>query len=156
MKKVSRFLQNQFQPNEQLKFVASITSKPMIVYVVICIFLYFTIESIGGAVRFTYVGIIPWIGYHIIFNLIHFLSSELIITNERVLGKSGLIARKTVEIPLSQGEGLIVDQSILGRVLNYGRISNSGTGATRVSMILLNDPFFIRKKILETKSQLDH
>ena len=41
--------------------------------------------------------------------------------NERVLGKTGMISRKTVEIPLLQGEGIVVDQSILGRILTMGK-----------------------------------
>lgn len=155
MNEVSLFLKNQFQQNEEVKFVASISNKPIIAYVVITILQIIFIESIGGTAKVFYIWVAPWVGY-VIYSSIYFLSSELIITNERVLGKSGLISRKTVEIPVSQGEGLVVDQSILGRIFNYGRISNSGTGTTRVSMIFLDDPFLIRKKILETKSQFEN
>ncbi len=154
MKEVSPFLRNQFQADEEVKFVASISNKPMIAYVLITIIQIILIESIGGTVKVLYIWVAPWMGY-VIYSFIYFLSSELIITNERVLGKSGMISRKTVEIPLSQGEGLVVDQSILGRIFNYGRISNSGTGSTRVSMIFLDDPFLIRKNILEAKSQFE-
>ncbi|WP_223789937.1 PH domain-containing protein [Marinicella meishanensis] len=154
MQEVSPFLKKQFQANEEVNFVASISNKPMIAYVVITILQITFIESIGGTAKVLYIWMAPWVGY-VIYSFIYFLSSELVITNERVLGKSGLISRKTVEIPISQGEGLVVDQSILGRIFNYGRISNSGTGTTRVSMIFLDDPFLIRKKILETKAHFE-
>lgn len=155
MKEVSPFLKSQFQSNEEVNFVANISSKPMIIYSVLSILFLFFLGSISGAMKILYIWLIPWIAYFV-FYILYFFSAEFIITNERVLGKSGLISRRTVEVPLSQGEGLVVNQSIIGRVFNYGRISNSGTGTTKVSMFFLDDPFLIRKKILESKSQYEN
>src|ERR1700756_3632623 len=45
-------------------------------------------------------------------------STELAITNRRVIAKFGFIQRHTVEINLDKVEALRVDQSVWGRVLN--------------------------------------
>ncbi|ATC60144.1 PH domain-containing protein [Vibrio anguillarum] len=69
-------------------------------------------------------------------------------TDQRVLGKVGFFSRHTFEIRLSQGEGLAVNQSVFGRLFNFGAITSSGTGASKVSMLYLDSPFEVRKQIL--------
>ncbi len=151
MKEISSFLRKQFQSNEEIRYVAAVSNKPMLIYLIVSIAFLVFIEIVGGTMKVLYIWFLPWLFYYVYY-IIYFFSAELIITSQRVLGKSGMISRKTIEIPLSQGEGLVVDQSIFGRLFNYGRISNSGTGSTRVSMIFLHDPFIIRKKIIENNS----
>ena len=56
------------------------------------------------------------------------LTTELAVTNRRVVAKTGLISRDTVELNLSKVESVGVHQSILGRVLGYGSIIVKGTG----------------------------
>ena len=51
-------------------------------------------------------------------------------TDHRVMVKVGVIRRHSLEIMLPQVEGIGVDQGILGRILSYGTITVSGTGAT--------------------------
>src|SRR5436190_8498029 len=47
-------------------------------------------------------------------------STEIAITNRRVIAKFGFIKRHTVEINLEKVEALKVEQGFLGRMLNYG------------------------------------
>ena len=74
---------------------------------------------------------------------------EFVITNKRVIIKTGFIARKTLELNLTKIESVGVDQSILGRLLGYGRIIINGTGGTRESFFKINDPLNFRKKFQE-------
>ena len=58
------------------------------------------------------------------------LLSEFVITNRRIVIKEGFIARRTFEMNLSKIETVNVDQTIMGRILNYGTITVIGTGGT--------------------------
>ena len=63
--------------------------------------------------------------------LIDRLTSEFAITNKRIIIKVGLISRRTLEMNLGKVESVNVDQSILGRILDYGNIMVVGTGGTK-------------------------
>lgn len=54
--------------------------------------------------------------------------TELVLTNRRVIAKFGFIRRKAVEMDMRRVEGINLDQSILGRILDYGSIEVRGTG----------------------------
>ena len=56
------------------------------------------------------------------------LTTELVITNRRVIAKFGIIRRNTLELNLSKIESIRVEQGLLGRLLNYGDIMLIGTG----------------------------
>src|SRR5215831_304654 len=57
-------------------------------------------------------------------------STELAITDRRVIYKTGLISRHTIEMNRRQVESVDVDQTILGRMLGYGTIIIRGTGGS--------------------------
>ena len=59
---------------------------------------------------------------------IKYLTTELAITNKRVIAKFGLISRSTIEINLQRIESIQVNQGILGRIFNFGSIIVSGAG----------------------------
>ena len=76
-------------------------------------------------------------------------SDEFVITNKRIIIKTGLIARKTVEMNLSKIETVNVDQSIFGRILGYGTITIVGTGGTRESFAKIKSPLKFRRAFQE-------
>jgi len=78
---------------------------------------------------------------------IHYLSSEFAITNKRVVIKVGFIHRKTLEMVLTKVETIRVDQSILGRVLNYGTIVVTGTGGTNEPFTSIANPLEFRRQV---------
>ena len=76
-------------------------------------------------------------------------TDEFAVTNRRVIVKTGLISRKTLEMNLSKIESVNVDQSIFGRLLGYGTITIIGTGGTRESFPNISKPLQFRKKFQE-------
>lgn len=56
-------------------------------------------------------------------------STEIAITNRRVIFKTGIIRRRTIEMNREKIESVDVTQSILGRILDYGTVTIRGTGA---------------------------
>jgi uncharacterized membrane protein YdbT with pleckstrin-like domain len=58
----------------------------------------------------------------------HRWTTETDVTNMRVVHKTGFIKRRTFEMSLDKVESVDVNQSILGRVLNYGNVTVRGVG----------------------------
>ena len=67
-------------------------------------------------------------------------STELAITNRRIVSKIGIIRRTTIELRLDKIESIRVDQGIMGRILNFGSITISGTGGDKTPIERIADP----------------
>lgn len=76
-------------------------------------------------------------------------SDEFVITNKRIIVKTGVFSRKTLEMNLNKIESVNVDQSIFGRMFGYGTITIIGTGGTRESFPNIADAVEFRKKFQE-------
>jgi uncharacterized membrane protein YdbT with pleckstrin-like domain len=79
--------------------------------------------------------------------LIVMFKTEFAVTNHRIIAKTGFIRRHTLEMLLPKIESVAVSQSILGRVLNFGTVTVTGTGGTKESFRAIVDPINIRKNI---------
>ncbi len=79
--------------------------------------------------------------------LIAYKTSEFGVTSKRVIVKVGLVQRQTLELLLRQVEAISVDQSIMGRVFNYGSVTLSGTGGVRGVFHNIAAPLEFRRKI---------
>jgi uncharacterized membrane protein YdbT with pleckstrin-like domain len=74
-------------------------------------------------------------------------TTELAVTDRRVIYKTGLIRRDTFEINLSKVESVGVSQSILGRLLGYGEVDIKGTGASLAPITIISNPLRFRSYI---------
>lgn len=74
-------------------------------------------------------------------------TSEFAVTNRRVIVKTGLLARRTIEINISRVESVGVDQDIFGRIFNYGAITVIGTGGTKEPFTLIENPQAFRRMV---------
>lgn len=74
-------------------------------------------------------------------------TSEFAITDKRVLAKAGFIRRKTIEIFLAKVESVQLQQSILGRFLDYGTVIVAGTGASKNSLKNIESPLQFRRAL---------
>ena len=75
------------------------------------------------------------------------ITTELAVTDRRVIYKTGLIARHTIEMNRRQVESVDVDQQILGRIIGYGTIVVRGTGGSLEPMRNIEDPLTFRTHI---------
>jgi uncharacterized membrane protein YdbT with pleckstrin-like domain len=76
-------------------------------------------------------------------------SDEFGITNKRVIAKTGLISRETLELNLSKIESVSVDQSVMGRLLGYGSVVINGTGGTKEIFHNIAKPVTFRRVFQE-------
>jgi len=75
------------------------------------------------------------------------LTSEFGVTSKRVIIKVGLIQRRTLELLIRQVEAISVDQSLTGRIFNFGTITLSGTGGVRETFHNISNPLEFRRSI---------
>ena len=75
--------------------------------------------------------------------------SEFVITNRRIIIKTGFIARNTFEMNLSKIESVNVDQSVMGRIFNFGSITIIGSGGTKETFHKISKPLKFRKAFQE-------
>ena len=77
-------------------------------------------------------------------------TTELAITNKRVIAKFGFIRRDTIELYHNQVESIIVKQGILQRILGCGTIIIKGTGGSRTPIPDIEKPLDFRRIAMET------
>jgi len=75
------------------------------------------------------------------------VSSEFGVTSKRVIIKVGFIQRRTLELLIRQVEAISVDQSLTGRMLNYGTITLTGTGGVKETFHNISHPLEFRRSI---------
>lgn len=161
---MSHFIKSNLKNNEKLIWYSPPSFKALFLWVIIYLVLYFLFfifviiavlftgkpitEVLKLFVELT-INPIVW-GLPLIFSIkpiISLLTTEYAITHQRVICKIGLIRRNVEEINLSSIESIIVDQSIIGRLLNYGTIIISGRGTSKVNFKDINNVIEVRKLI---------
>ncbi len=79
-------------------------------------------------------------------------TTEIAITNSRLIYKRGLVARYVGEMSIDRIEGVNVLQGILGRMLGYGRVMVRGMGVGEVILPPLANPIAFRKAIEKART----
>jgi len=95
-------------------------------------------------------------GLGLVFLLAAYLrykTTELAVTNKRVIAKFGFISRRTVEINVSKVESIQVQQGILGRIFNYGSLVISGAGNPQAPISGISDPMGFRRAFMEAQDR---
>ena len=77
----------------------------------------------------------------------HRWTTETDVTNMRVVHKTGFIKRRTFEMALDKVESVDVNQSILGRLLNYGDVTILGVGEGKETISTIASPLAFRSAI---------
>jgi uncharacterized membrane protein YdbT with pleckstrin-like domain len=77
----------------------------------------------------------------------HRWTTETDVTNMRVVHKTGFVKRRTFEMSLDKVESVDVNQSILGRLLNYGSVTVRGVGEGAETIDTIASPLEFRNHI---------
>jgi uncharacterized membrane protein YdbT with pleckstrin-like domain len=75
-------------------------------------------------------------------------TTEVVVTDRRIIHKRGLISRHTEEMNITKVETVDVDQGITGRVLGYGTLVVHGTGGGWEPLHRLAAPLRLRNAII--------
>jgi len=96
----------------------------------------------GGGIALLVCGVVA-----VLMGMVRRNATEMAVTNRRVVIKSGLASRKTIEMLLNKVESIEVSEPAFGRMLGYGTIVVIGTGGTP-------EPFHKVAHPLEFRSQV--
>jgi len=85
--------------------------------------------------------------YAALGEFIHRSTTELAVTDHRVIYKTGIFSRHTIEMNRAKIESVDVEQSIAGRLFGFGTIILRGTGGTFEPIANIADPLTFRSHI---------
>jgi uncharacterized membrane protein YdbT with pleckstrin-like domain len=75
-------------------------------------------------------------------------TTEIAVTDKRVIFKRGFINRHTIEMNMDKVASVDVDQSLLGRMLDYGTVTVRGTGLSFEPLRRIESPLALRNAII--------
>jgi uncharacterized membrane protein YdbT with pleckstrin-like domain len=137
------YIESNLLPDEQIVYKAKLHRiifwKPCALIVLGAVFLF--ILPIAGMIVLA-IGLIA-----LILPVTDYTTSEFGVTNKRVIIKVGLIRRRTLELLLRHVEAILVDQSVMGRILNYGSVTLTGTGGVRETFGNISNPLEFRRRV---------
>lgn len=80
-------------------------------------------------------------------------ATEMAVTNRRVLIKTGIASRRTLDLMLSRVESIGVEETTFGRMLGYGSVVVRGTGGTPEPFMMIAHPQDFRRAVQEQIGQ---
>ncbi len=76
-------------------------------------------------------------------------ATEMAVTDRRVLIKTGMTSRRTLDLMLSRVESIGVEETTAGRLLGYGSVIVRGTGGTPEAFLIIAHPQEFRRAVQE-------
>jgi uncharacterized membrane protein YdbT with pleckstrin-like domain len=83
----------------------------------------------------------------IIAGLVRRNATEMAVTNRRVIVKTGIVSRRTIEMLLNKVESIEVGETTMGRLLGYGAIIVVGTGGSTEPFRKIAHPLTFRSRL---------
>ena len=85
--------------------------------------------------------------------LVKYRSTELAVTNKRVIAKFGFVSRHTIELNVAKIESVQVEQGVVARMFDYGSIIVAGGGNPFAPVHGIANPLGFRRAFLEAQEQ---
>jgi hypothetical protein len=76
-------------------------------------------------------------------------ATEMAVTNKRVLIKTGMASRRTLDVMLASVESIGVEETGVGRLLCYETVIVRGTGGTPETFVMIAHPQDFRRAVQE-------
>lgn len=76
------------------------------------------------------------------------VTTEIVVTDKRIIHKVGWIARRTEEMNITKVETVDVDQGVVGRILGFGTVLIRGIGGSWEPLRRLASPLELRNAII--------
>ena len=154
---MSSYVKRAMQPNEQIVFSAQlhwiIYRMGVVITIMGAVVGYSGVRLVNlvlgdqiGAhfvqpIRYVAVGLIALGAFQLIATFIRQISTELVITDQRVIAKTGFIATTSYELMMTKVEGATIEQTVGGRIFGYGTLMVKGTGGGISPIDHVADPY---------------
>jgi uncharacterized membrane protein YdbT with pleckstrin-like domain len=152
---VMSYVQRVVQPGEQVRHISSIhwiVYWPGVAVALLAVVAYYFSETryLTGEWRYTaYALALVAVGL-LIQQWFRWWITEIAVTDRRVIYKKGLVRRQTNEMNMDKVESVKINQSILGRLLDYGDVTILGTGEGFETLRTIASPIELRNCITGT------
>ena len=127
------YIQNNLQAGEEIKYKADIHWY-IFAYPVILLLLSAFFSSAQTGL------------FQLIKRILLKMGAEYVVTNKKVILKSGILNRDALELVLNKCEGIRINQSLMGRMLGFGSIVVTTGGVTNKFDFITN-PIKFRNEI---------
>lgn len=87
------------------------------------------------------------------FMMIKKWTTERVLTDSRFVKKTGWIIRNTEDIRIDRMEEINFNQTILGRIFDYGNITISGMGSGSIRLNMIDGPIDFQRNLNDLKFQ---
>lgn len=74
-------------------------------------------------------------------------TTEIAVTDRRIILKRGLISRTTIEMNMQKVESVDVEQTLMGRLFNYGDVTIRGVGSSSETFRMIDAPLKLRTTV---------
>ena len=150
-----RYVDEVLQPGERILQVTTITRIGYIraIAILIAAFLVWYLATLAGISGVDWTGAIAALllgafgVYLMVSTWWRRFTTEVAVTDRRVIYAIGFLNRHTVEINMDKIESVDVEQNLLGRLFNYGDIAIHGTGDTHEVLREIDHPLDLRSRI---------
>lgn len=82
-----------------------------------------------------------------LFILVKALSTEIAVTTDRFVKKSGLVSFRSEDMSLDKVEEIELNESVLGALLDFGTVKVCGTGLSSITVGMVQSPERLRHEI---------
>jgi uncharacterized membrane protein YdbT with pleckstrin-like domain len=152
------YVQRVLQPGEQVRHISSIhwiVYWPGVAVALLAVVAYWFSETrlLTGFWRYTTYALALVAVVLLIQQWFQWWVTEIAVTNRRVIYKKGLIRRQTNEMNMDKVESVQIDQSILGRMLDYGNVTILGTGEGFETLRTIASPIELRNSVITGTAQ---
>lgn len=151
------FIKDNLSEGEEVKIYAQI--HPIIfldtaIWLIISVGLIIYSSAYAGVsddwIRYLSIGLVLVALLRLVKAGIYKYSTEMAVTNRRIIAKFGLIQRASIEIPLLKIESVIIDQSVIDRLLGSGSVAVRGTGTGMAPVRFIDNPLEFRNVLNST------
>jgi uncharacterized membrane protein YdbT with pleckstrin-like domain len=149
------YIQRVLQPGEQVRHISSIhwlVYWPGVAVALLAVVAFWLSDTryLPGLWRYTAYALALVAVVLLIQEWLKWWVTEIAVTDRRVIYKTGLVQRQTNEMNMDKVESVQINQSILGRMLDYGTVTILGTGEGFETLRTIASPIELRNSITGT------
>ena len=156
--KSNNYIKNAITPGEKVLYLARVhpalylTMVPFFLFFEALLYIFLNVSGLSELLPVTKILFLaPFLVF--VHSWIIINTTELALTDKRVIAKTGLLSQQSVELNLPKVESVEVHQSLFGRMLNFGTVTVKGTGGGAAPAPGIADPLKFRRAVQEVISK---
>jgi DNA-directed RNA polymerase subunit RPC12/RpoP len=143
------FIEGNLAPGENIVYIAHVHPATWLVplCVLLGLFVLFALLSLANRqIALLYIGLLFLVSAVVatLYELLVIAFTEFVVTDRRIVAKTGILYRNLIEILRGKVESIEVNQNLFGMMFGYGTVTISGTGSGKTAFSGIAAPFECR------------